>query len=131
MKFLISAILFSPFLFSFIPLNVVKTPALISQKSDAAKVIRHTVAFRLKNISAAESEAFFRELNDLKKIPGVKKFSVHAQVGKKNNFTHGVFMDFKSQEAYTAYNNHPQHVAFVKNYWEKYVEDFIELDYDF
>ena len=128
MKLLIVSILFLPFLFSF---STSKFPAETYEETISAKVIRHTVAFKLKDISPEEKDAFFRELNALKNIPGVKKFSVRAQVGKKNNFTHGVFMDFKTQEAYTSYNNHPQHMAFVKNYWEKYVEDFLELDYEF
>lgn len=93
-------------------------------------MIRHTVAFRLKpGTSAAEQKQFFDELQKLSAIRGVQNFSMQNQVGKKNNFKHGVVMDFSDQAVYDDYNNHPTHVAFLENYWKKYVEDFVELDY--
>jgi hypothetical protein len=38
-------------------------------------------------------------------------------------------MEFKNNEAYQYYNNHPEHVAFVQNIWLREVKDFLEIDY--
>jgi hypothetical protein len=37
-------------------------------------------------------------------------------------------MRFADTEAYTSYNEHPVHVAFVRNRWEGEVSNFQELD---
>ena len=38
-------------------------------------------------------------------------------------------MEFKDQTAYAGYNDHPTHVAFVKDRWVPEVKDFMEIDY--
>jgi hypothetical protein len=38
-------------------------------------------------------------------------------------------MEFADQAAYDGYNNHPDHVAFVRNRWMVEVEDFLEADF--
>jgi hypothetical protein len=37
-------------------------------------------------------------------------------------------MEFADQAAYTAYNEHPQHVAFVAERWDAQVTRFMEID---
>ena len=39
-------------------------------------------------------------------------------------------MEFTSQQLYDAYSNHPEHVKFIQEYRVKYVEDFLEIDYE-
>jgi hypothetical protein len=39
-------------------------------------------------------------------------------------------MEFASQAKYQAYNEHPEHVAFVKGRWIPEVEEFLEIDYE-
>lgn len=93
-------------------------------------MIQHTVAFQLEpNLNEDDIRAFFRAARALSEIAGVKEFEVLKQVGKKNSFAYALSMYFESQHEYDAYNSHPQHVAFVENFWLKHVSDFIELDY--
>ena len=93
-------------------------------------MIRHTVAFRLKHerYSSAEKD-FLEAAKVLAEIPGVRKFEQLRQVSPKNDFTFGFSMEFRDQAAYDAYNNHPDHVAFVRDRWVPEVEAFMEIDY--
>jgi hypothetical protein len=38
-------------------------------------------------------------------------------------------MEFADEAAYRAYNDHPDHVAFVEGRWLPEVSDFLEIDY--
>lgn len=38
-------------------------------------------------------------------------------------------MEFADQAAYTRYNEHPNHVAFVRDRWVPEVATFMEIDY--
>ncbi len=93
-------------------------------------MIRHTVAFRLKHArSSAEEKKFLEAGKKLARIPGVQKFEALNQVSPKNDFTFGFSMEFADQAAYDGYNNHPDHVAFVRDLWVPEVADFLEIDY--
>ena len=93
-------------------------------------MIRHTVAFRLKHAAHSEAEkAFLDAALILAKIPGVEKFERLNQVSPKNDYRFGFSMEFADTDAYTAYNEHPLHVAFVAERWVPEVEDFLEVDY--
>ena len=37
-------------------------------------------------------------------------------------------MEFADQAAYRAYNEHPDHVGFVRLRWDAEVADFLEID---
>jgi quinol monooxygenase YgiN len=93
-------------------------------------MIRHTVAFKLKHEagSAAEKD-FLAKGAELAAIPGVTKFEITRQVSAKNPYSYGISMEFADQAAYDGYNNHPDHVAFVRNRWMVEVEDFLEADF--
>ncbi|MEK4250002.1 Dabb family protein [Paenibacillus sp. FSL W7-1287] len=93
--------------------------------------IIHSVIFTLKH--EKDSGAARQFLADgqalLSSIPTVENFQVFHQVSLKNNYQYGFSMEFESQAAYDAYNEHPVHTAFVKDRWEKEVVDFLEIDY--
>ncbi len=94
-------------------------------------MIRHTVAFKLKHQPNSDAECNFLSAGmRLSDIPGVKNFECLRQTSPKNSFTFGFSMEFNSQADYQAYNNHPEHTAFVQNRWIPEVEDFLELDYE-
>jgi hypothetical protein len=38
-------------------------------------------------------------------------------------------MEFKTQEDYDTYSNHPMHQEFIQKNWLPCVEDFLEIDY--
>lgn len=94
-------------------------------------MIRHTVAFRLKHPQGSAAEAAFiadgRRI--LTAIPGVTRFEALRQVSPRNGFAFGFSMEFADQAAYDGYNDHPDHVAFVRDRWLKEVDDFLEADF--
>lgn len=93
-------------------------------------MIRHTVVFTLKHQpGSAEEGAFLRDAKVLADIPGVEKFEQLRQVSPKNDYALGFSMEFADQAAYTAYNEHADHVAFVRDHWVPEVARFLEIDY--
>ena len=93
-------------------------------------MIRHTVVFKLKHAQGSlQEKAFIRDALILAEIPGVEKFERLKQISGKNDYEFGFSMEFQDQAAYTAYNEHPKHVAFVQNRWQREVEKFLEIDY--
>ena len=93
-------------------------------------MIRHTVVFRLKHAAGAAAEAaFLKDALILAEIPGVEKFERLKQVSPKNDYRFGFSMEFADQAAYSGYNDHPDHVAFVRDRWIPEVETFLEIDY--
>lgn len=93
-------------------------------------MIRHTVAFRLKHAAGSREEAaFLADARVLATIPGVERFEQLRQISRKNAFAYGFSMEFADQAAYDAYNDHPAHVAFVRDRWIPEVADFLEIDY--
>lgn len=93
-------------------------------------MIRHTVVFRLKHPPGSAAELDFLEAaRVLADIPGVQAFEQLRQVSPKNDYRFGFSMEFADAAAYQEYNEHPDHVAFVRNRWIPEVEDFLEIDY--
>jgi Stress responsive A/B Barrel Domain len=93
-------------------------------------MIRHTVVFNLKHAKGSLLETEFLEAADvLADIPGVEKFEKLKQISPKNDYAFGFSMEFKDQAAYSAYNDHPWHVTFVRDRWLVEVVQFMEIDY--
>jgi hypothetical protein len=93
-------------------------------------MIRHTVVFKLKHPPASDAESsFLKAAQVLATIPSVSKFECLRQVSPKNNFDFAFSMEFGSQDGYTAYNVHPEHVRFVETRWKPEVVEFLEIDY--
>lgn len=93
-------------------------------------MIRHTVVFSLKHPSGSTQEqAFLDAALVLETIPGVEKFERLRQVSPKADFAFGFSMEFAGETAYRAYNEHPDHVAFVRDRWVPEVARFQEIDY--
>ena len=93
-------------------------------------MIHHSVILKLKYPKGSEEETrFIAACRELAKIPGVHNFKVLEQVSSKNQFDYGLSMNFNNQEEYDTYSAHPDHEAFIQNFWIKYVTDFLEIDY--
>ena len=91
--------------------------------------IRHAGIFNFKaTVSESQKHAFFVALKALEEINGVEKLDVSRQTSSKNKFKYGFSMEFASNEIYQAYSIHPQHNAFVKDFFIPLVEDFMEID---
>ncbi len=94
-------------------------------------MIVHSVVFKLKHDKgSAREKDFLNACAQLGDIPGVRNLRSYHQTSKKNTFDYGLFMEFETAEAYEAYNQHPDHLAFIRNYWTIGVADFMELDYE-
>ncbi len=93
--------------------------------------IQHMVIFDLKHEKgSAQADKFLNDGREiLSKIPVVQNFQVFNQVSVKNDYTYGFSMVFAGQSEYTTYNNHPEHVSFVENRWQKEVSRFLEIDF--
>ena len=93
--------------------------------------VQHMVIFDLSHQKGSiEAEKFLSDGRQiLSKIPVVQNFQVFNQVSLKNDYSYGFSMVFKDQPAYTTYNTHPEHVAFVENRWKKEVTRFLEIDF--
>lgn len=93
--------------------------------------IQHTVVFRLVHESGSQEEREFLETarSVLTAIPGVDEFAVRRQVSPKSDLEHQFSMVFADQHAYTAYNDHPAHTAFVADRWVPEVAAFQEYDF--
>ena len=111
---------------AYILLTILLNSAMAQQSS----FIRHTVVFKLKLAKDSPAEKDFRTAaKKLALIPSVEHFEYLQQISKKNKFDYGISMEFKSQDLYDKYSKHPDHLAFIQQYWLKDVEDFLEIDY--
>jgi hypothetical protein len=91
--------------------------------------IRHAVVFTLTHPQDSAEEADFLDaIARLEAIPGVEAFELMREVSPKNDYRFGLTMEFVDPSAYTAYNEHPDHVAFVATRWDPEVTDFLEID---
>ena len=92
--------------------------------------IRHTVAFTLAHPEGSDEERLFlEEAKGLAAIPGVEQFELLREVSPKNGYRFGISMEFADRGAYEGYNDHPDHVRFVRERWLSEVVEFLEIDY--
>lgn len=93
--------------------------------------IEHTVVFRLvhEHGSAAEAEFLDTAQATLTSIDGVTEFAVNKQISPKSDLDWQFTMVFADEAAYSFYNEHPAHVAFVGSRWEVEVDAFQEYDF--
>jgi heme-degrading monooxygenase HmoA len=91
--------------------------------------IRHSVVFSLAHEAGSDAETdFVAAITALQQIPGVEAFELMREVSPKNDYDFGVTMEFADDSAYQAYNEHPQHVSFVADRWDRQVTAFLEID---
>jgi heme-degrading monooxygenase HmoA len=93
-------------------------------------MIRHTVVCTLKHTAgSANEQSFLQAAAILAGIPGVAKFERLRQTSRRNDNSFGFSMEFTDQTAHAAYNDHPDHTAFVQGRWIPEVATFMEIDY--
>jgi hypothetical protein len=93
--------------------------------------IRHTVVFTPVHAAGSPEEAdLIAAAERLAAIPGVEAFEILHETSAKNGYRFGISMEFAGPAAYTAYNEHPDHVRFVQERWLTEIEDFLEIDYE-
>jgi len=92
--------------------------------------IQHMVIFNLPYPEGSDEASQFLEdgTRILTSIPVVQHFQAFRQVSAKNDYQYGFSMVFANQDDYNTYNNHPDHLAFVQERWNKEVTGFLEID---
>lgn len=91
--------------------------------------VRHSVVFRLAHPAGSGAEReFLAAIAALVTIKGVEAFELMREVSPKNGYEFALAMEFADQAAYRAYNEHPDHVGFVRLRWDAEVADFLEID---
>lgn len=91
--------------------------------------IRHSVVFTPTHAVGSAGEGdLLAAIGRLAAIPGVEAFELMREVSRKNDYRYALMMEFADAAAYRAYNEHPDHVAFVAQRWETEVGDFLEID---
>jgi Stress responsive A/B Barrel Domain len=92
-------------------------------------MIRHAALFRLRHDASSTEEAdFLAAAARLAAIPGVDDFQIARETSPKNPYAFALSMTFVDQIAYDGYNEHPQHLAFVRDRWLPEVAEFMEHD---
>jgi heme-degrading monooxygenase HmoA len=95
-----------------------------------ANRVRHTVVFTLVHEEGSPEERdFLQAAEHLADIPGVEAFELLAEVSPKNGYRFGILMEFADRAAYDRYNEHSDHIRFVRQRWLPEVSEFLELDY--
>ena len=91
--------------------------------------IRHSVTFTPTHAAGSPEEAdLLAAIRALAAIPGVEAFELMREVSPKNDYRYVLTMEFQDASAYQAYNEHPEHVAFVEQRWDADVGAFLEID---
>ena len=91
--------------------------------------VRHSVVFTPTHAEGSDEEAdLLAAIGRLAAIPGVEAFELMREVSPKNEYRYGLTMEFADASAYQAYNEHPEHVAFVEHRWDGEVGAFLEID---
>lgn len=94
-------------------------------------MVKHSVVFTFKQgVDKNNQQTFLEASARLSQIPGVKNLEVLKQTSSKNDYDYGILMEFDDNETYQSYNNHPQHQQFIEQYWLKYVDRFMEIDFE-
>ena len=93
--------------------------------------VQHMVIFNLPYPKgSARAEKFLADgTRILTGIPVVRNFQAFHQMSVKNDYQYGFSMVFSKQADYASYNDHPDHVAFVRDRWLQEVTDFLEIDF--
>jgi Stress responsive A/B Barrel Domain len=50
-------------------------------------------------------------------------------VSTKTPYDFIISMEFETEELYRQYNNHPEHLQFIEQYWLKFIKEFQEADF--
>ncbi len=91
--------------------------------------IRHSVVFTPTHAAGSPEEAdLLAAIRALAAIRGVEGFELMREVSPKNDYRYMLTMEFQDASAYQAYNEHPEHTAFVEQRWDAEVAAFLEID---
>jgi heme-degrading monooxygenase HmoA len=91
--------------------------------------IRHSVVFTPTHAAGTPKEAdLLAAIERLAAIPGVEAFELMREMSPKNDYRYALTMEFADASSYQAYNEHPDHVAFVEHRWDAEIAAFLEID---
>ena len=97
-------------------------------------MVRHIAMFRLKDDAPEGTfESLSEGLSEMtKRIPGISKYRYGRDLGlREGNFDFAVVADFEDEDAFTAYANHPDHQAFIRDQLTPVMTERVALQFEF
>ncbi len=96
-------------------------------------MIKHVVAFRLKDVSAEQEDAMLQAFRALEgQIPELRSFTIGRNVSDRDQtYTHCLVADMDDMDAVGRYLVHPAHKAAVDDHLAPIMEHRIVVDYTF
>lgn len=96
-------------------------------------MIKHVVAFRLKEVSAEQEEALLQAFRALEgQIPEIRSFTIGRNVSDRDqSYTHCLVAEMDDMDAVGRYLVHPAHKAAVDDHLAPIMEHRIVVDYTF
>lgn len=96
-------------------------------------MIKHVVAFRLKDVSAEQEEALLQAFRALEgQIPELRSFTIGRNVSDRDQtYTHCLVAEMDDMDAVGRYLVHPAHKAAVDDHLAPIMEHRIVVDYTF
>lgn len=97
--------------------------------------IQHLILIWQKaDTPASQTEALLRETRNLEKIPGVKSILIRTPVTSDrpvvdDSFSYAILMTFASVQDMQNYQQHPQHVQFLKDHVQGKMEKLVIYDF--
>lgn len=97
-------------------------------------MITHVVLFWLDKGGTISRAELLKAASALESVPGVENFRFGAPVSSErsvvdDSFDVAISMDFTDAEAMDRYQNHPDHVAFVRDWVKDKVAKVIVYDF--
>ena len=93
-------------------------------------MIDHVIAFKAPGLDPEAENALFAKLGELRKVPGVREFSLGRNFGDRSRgFDVCMRITFDTREALDAYEAHPLHKEVVA-YNRKVTEEHICFDFE-
>jgi hypothetical protein len=96
-------------------------------------MIKHVVAFRLKEVSAEQEAAMLAAFRALEgQIPELRSFTIGRNVSDRDqSYTHCLVAEMDDMDAVGRYLVHPAHKAAVDDHLAPIMEHRIVVDYPF
>lgn len=92
--------------------------------------LRHTAMF---NLTVPRDDPFTKEFMDIT-LKAVGSVECVSEVwpfygGPDSKYALGVQLDFEDADKLDEYMNHPVMLKYTDDYWEKYVKDFLDINF--
>lgn len=107
---------------------------LCSTLSHADDIQHLILIWQKPDTSKSQTEALLQGTRDLNKIPGVKSIIIRTPIESErpvvdDSFSYAILMTFASVQDMQNYQQHPQHVQFLKDHVQGKLEKLVIYDF--